>query len=395
MTRGVAFGLASSRRLLAGVGARGAPSAGRTDLGVVARLHARYRATGADLPFGDPLHAHGLAMEGYFWRLTHEGRSLIALIGVNAPSDGSPPWATLGLADSDGFLRTMAADSGWADPSALGARSGSAFEASADRVRVDLDPDARCEFVIRDPVRWPNRVVGGSSGFHVVPGLNQYWHPWLLGGRADGWAVLDEKRWDFRGAQVYAEKNWGRGGFPDAWWWGQAQGFDDPDACVAFAGGLVHAGPLRTTVTALVVRLPGGAVVRLGNPGISPVRADVTDERWLLHGRGGGWRIVVEGRAPLGDAHVLPVPLPDERRNTAGDLEHLAGDLRIEVRHRGTLVWSGHSPVAALEHGGLARAEAELRRRGIPPGVVDAPPWRGGAVPFGGDSASSLGGRTT
>ena len=44
-----------------------------------------YRATGADLPFGDPCRAHGVAMEGYFLRLTdrERGRVVIALIGVN------------------------------------------------------------------------------------------------------------------------------------------------------------------------------------------------------------------------------------------------------------------------------------------------------------------------
>ena len=86
------------------------------------------------------------------------------------------------------------------------------------------------------------------------------------------------------GAQVYAEKNWGKGGFPDAWWWGQAQGFDDPGVCVAFAGGLVNVGPVRTTVTALVVLLPDGTLVRLGDPVVSPVRAEVTDEHWLVRG---------------------------------------------------------------------------------------------------------------
>ena len=34
-----------------------------------------YRATGADLPFGDPLTAHGVAMEGYFWRFTDRPRN--------------------------------------------------------------------------------------------------------------------------------------------------------------------------------------------------------------------------------------------------------------------------------------------------------------------------------
>jgi hypothetical protein len=49
------------------------------------RVAHSYRASGADLPFGDPLRAHGVAMEGYFWRITDadRGRSLIALIGVN------------------------------------------------------------------------------------------------------------------------------------------------------------------------------------------------------------------------------------------------------------------------------------------------------------------------
>ncbi|MDJ0429001.1 tocopherol cyclase family protein, partial [Rhodococcus fascians] len=61
---------------------------------------------------------------------------------------------------------------------------------------------------------------------------------------------------DLDGAQVYGEKNWGKGGFPHSWWWGQAQGFADRQACVAFAGGEITAGGLRTEVTAVVVALP-------------------------------------------------------------------------------------------------------------------------------------------
>src|ERR1700691_1436718 len=63
-----------------------------------ARLHDAYRATGADLPFGNPMAAHGVAMEGYFWRVTDRrtGRVLIALIGVNRDLLGAH-WATVGL----------------------------------------------------------------------------------------------------------------------------------------------------------------------------------------------------------------------------------------------------------------------------------------------------------
>ena len=334
----------------------------------------RYRATGADLPFGDPRRAHGVAMEGYFWRVTdvERGRVLIALIGVNRARDGQ--WATLGLAASPGrVLELDAHDGAAADPARLGARAGTAFAGDEHAVRVRLGA-SELDLRVTDPAGWPRRRFGGSSMFHAVPALNQYWHPWLLGGRAEGRALVGGEEWDLTGAQVYGEKNWGRAGFPDSWWWGQAHGFEDPGACVAFAGGEVTAGPLRTEVTALVVRLPDGRVVRLGNPGVSPVAASVTDERWVLRGRGHGWRVEVEAEAPLGDAHVLPVPLPEERRNTAGAIEHLAGSLAVTVRRGGRVVGRGTTRLAGLEHGGLARAEAELRRRGAEPGATGAPP---------------------
>lgn len=340
------------------------------------RLHAAYRATGADLPFGNPLAAHGVAMEGYFWRVTDPstGRVVVALIGVNRDRRGEH-WATLGLAAHPApFLAHDAHPVGYADPRRLAVSAGSAFLADERSVRVDLGPRARLDLALTDPAPWPRRRLGGSSGFHVVPALNQYWHPWLLGGRAAGRVVLDDEEWEFDGAQVYAEKNWGRDGFPEEWWWGQAQGFEAPGACVAFAGGLVQAGPLRTEVTALVVRLPDGEVVRLGNPVTSPVRARVTDHTWLLRGRGRGWRIDVEAHAPLDAAHVLPVPLPAERRNTPGALEHLGGSLAVTVRRGHRVVWRGDSSLAGLEHGGLARAAAELHRRGAPAGATGAPP---------------------
>jgi hypothetical protein len=339
-------------------------------------LHASYRATGADLPFGDPLPYHGVAMEGYFWRFTDpaRGRVVIALIGVNRDADGEH-WATLGLGSHpNGFLRAVAHPEADADPQRMGAFAGAAFRGQADRLTVDLGPDARLDVRIEAPAPWPRRSLGGSSVFHTVPALNQYWHPWLLGGRARGRATLGDAVWDLDGATVYCEKNWGRGGFPPAWWWGQAQGFPEQDACVAFAGGIVTAGPLRREITAIVVRLPGGRLIRLGDPVVSPVAATVTDESWSIRGRGPRWSVEIDGTAPLGNAHVLPVPLPFERRNVPGALEHLGGTLRVVVRRRGRGGWAGDSPLAALEHGGIDRARAEAARRGAAPDATFAAP---------------------
>jgi hypothetical protein len=346
----------------------------RTAVGAVRRA---YRASGADGPFGDPLPAHGVAMEGYFWRFTDPatGRVLIALNGVNRAEDGT--WATLGLAaHPHGFLRTAAHPVGGASFDGLGASAGDAFVGTADSVQVDLGADAQLEVTITNPVPWPRRSFGGSSIFQAVPALNQYWHPWLLGGSAHGRAVVGTETWDLDGWSVYAEKNWGKGGFPDSWWWGQAHGFADPSVCVAFAGGEISAGPIRTTVTAVVVLLPGGRLIRLGDPLVSPVRAGVTDERWTLHGRSAQWRVDIEGSGSLDIAHVLPVPLPAERRNVPGAIEHLGATMRVKVRRWGRVVWEGESKLAALEHGGIDRARAEVRRRGHGPDAVDARPLR-------------------
>lgn len=338
-------------------------------------IASRYRASGANLPFSDPLPAHGVDMEGYFWRFTlpRTGEVVIALCGVNRGPERN--WSTVGLAGHPGgFLRTTAHPEGSADPSTLGASAGMVFRGEPGRVRVDLGPDAMLDARILDPVPWPRRRLGGSSLFHSVPGLNQYWHPWLLGGRAQGHAVLGGRRVDLTGAQVYAEKNWGRAGFPDSWWWGQAQGFAEAAACVAFAGGQVHAGPLRTEATSLVVRLPDATVIRLCNPITAPVSARVTDETWSLRGRNARWSVVLEASSPLGAAHVLPVPLPAEQRNVPGAIEHLAGALSVTVRRAGHLVWQGNTDLAALEHGGIERARAEVLRRGGKPDDTDARP---------------------
>lgn len=327
-------------------------------------------------------------MEGYFWRITDPatGRVLIALCGANKGPDGS--WATIGLASwPSGFIRTEALTGSWTDPTHLGVKGGIAngleplaFDGDDQRLSVNLGPDAMVDLTFDDLKEWPKRSLGGSSIFQMVPGLNQYWHPWLLGGRASGRAQLGDEIWEFNDAQVYGEKNWGREGFPESWWWGQAQGFDEPEACVAFAGGIVTNGPISTEVTALVVRLPNGRVIRLGNPGISPVTTKTTDMTWELTGHGYGWRIEVRGSAPLDHAFVLPVPLPSEHRNTPGDLEHLAGDLTVTVHRFGRLVWTGATSLAALEHGGLGRAEAELTRRGLDPGLTHAPPVTTGTI---------------
>lgn len=344
----------------------------------LASLHDRYRRWGAELPGGDLVGARGISMDGWFWRLTEAatGRVVIVLAGINTPRHGDP-WGVLGLAtEPDGLLRLAEL------PTVHASRHGmslvmegeqGSIHATRDRLEVRFH-DVQLAVDLAGQVGFQG-PLGASSIFQVVPGMNQYWHCWLLGGRADGRLVLPGGEHPIRGAELYAEKNWGRGGFPTAWWWGQSQGFDDPGACLAFAGGAIHLGrpgsrtPLRTELTGLVLRTPDGEQVRLGNPGTSPVRARVGDGQWRLRGRGHDRRgrrvrLEVDAELPLAECFVLPVPLVEERRLAPAALEGQHGRVQVRLLREGRVAWQGSSTLAGLELGGRELAEAELARRG-------------------------------
>jgi len=305
-----------------------------------------YRRTGATLPFGDPLPSHGAEMEGYFWRVTDvaTGRVLVVLCGVNRHPEGD--WATVALAaHPGGFVRSaVLAGASSSTSEFLVTAANGAFAATASDVHLDLGADARVDLSLSNPVPW-SRALGGGGVFSAVPFLGQYWHPHLLGGLARGRARIDDASWAFDDAELYAEKNWGAG-FPERWWWGQAQGFDRADVCVAFSGGVLTAGPLSATVGGVVVRL-GEQLIRL-TPPLAIVRSQADGTRWEVRARGMGHRVHIVGTARH-DSHVLPVPLPAQRRNVDTDFEQLAGHLTLEVSGRTS--YCGETDLAGLEVG--------------------------------------------
>jgi hypothetical protein len=195
-----------------------------------------------------------------------------------------------------------------------------------------------------------------------------------LGRRAAGTAKIGRETWRLSDAQVYAEKNLGSDGFPTMWWWGQAQGFAEQDACVAFAGGEVSASPFRTKVTPLVVRLPDGTLLRLGNPATSPVRAMITDDSWVLIGRSRFWQVELEGHAQMAAALVLPVPLVEERRAAPGALEHLGATMSVRVRNHGRLVGRGLVASPASSTGGWNGLPPRRAGESPEPGGCQTPP---------------------
>jgi tocopherol cyclase len=309
---------------------------------------AAYRRTGADPPFGDPRGYHGVGMEGHFWRITQPatGTVVVAIVAISRDAEGRP-WAMVSLASHPGgAVRSATLPEAWAAPRGLALRVGAAVVADAGALHVDLGPDARLDVRLADPLPWPRRAFGALGPAQVVPALSQYWHPWLLGARVAGSARIGDDALDLDGAVAYAEKNWGAGGMPPRWWWGQAHGFDRPDCCVAFAGGRAGLGPLRTTATSLVVAL-GDEVHTVVRPP-RPLSVAVDERGWRLAGGG----IEVEGHADGCAPHLLPVPVPRERRRLdAWAAQHLAGTLRVRVERRGRTLYEGTSRLAGLELG--------------------------------------------
>jgi len=315
-----------------------------------------YRRTGADLPFADPRGYHGVAMEGYFWRLTHvpSATVVIVLASVNRDRAGAS-WGTVGLAaHPGGFSRSVAVAEAGGARHGIGVRAGqdgaTNLSADASALRVDLGPDARLEVRFSDTVGWPRGAFGGIGPAQAIPGLSQYWHPHMLGGRVSGTACIAGREIDLDGASVYGEKNWGRGGFPPAWWWGQSHGFERDDVCVAFAGGRAGIGRAQVLATSLVARV-GDEVVRAVRP-MHPMRIEVGPRGWRLHARTARHTIALEGKANGTPPHALPVPIAAERRNREDAAsQYLASEVRLVVRRGRQMLFSGSSALAGLEHG--------------------------------------------
>jgi hypothetical protein len=244
-------------------------------------------------------------------------------------------------------VRSATLPDAWAAPRGLALRAADAVSADERSLCVDLGEDARLRVTFAEPaLAWPGRAFGALGPAHVVPGLSQYWHPWLLRARVSGGARVGEQTIDLDGAVAYAEKNWGAGGMPPAWWWGQAHGFDRPDVCVAFAGGRAGLGRVRAKATALVVAV--GDEVRTVVRPVRPLRVAVDDRGWRLAGAG----IEVEAHADGVAPHLLPVPVPHERRRLDDWApQHLTGTMRLSVRRRGRTLYEGTSQLAGLERG--------------------------------------------
>jgi len=306
----------------------------------------RYRRRGADLPFANPAGDHAASFEGYYWRFTDESRKrvVIVLAGLSRTEPGR--WAVLAMAvHPGGDVRIAKVDGAEGDPAEFGVRADGALSASPYRLRLALAGGEGLEVEITEPHEWSRRSLGASGVAQLIPGLEQYWHPHLLGGRARGEMRFGDARIDLDGASVYAEKNWGPR-FPGRWWWGQTDAFEGIDGCVAFAGGPMRVGGLAINATLVVVRL-GRRLLALAPP-FALTRADVDEGEWRIRARSPRYSVEIQGE-DAGSGVALPVPVPGERAFALRSHQALAGRLSLTVRQGRRVLYRGESTLAGLE----------------------------------------------
>jgi hypothetical protein len=315
------------------------------------RLLAGYRRTGADLPFGDPLRAHGTAMEGYYWRVVDASAGTVIVLLCGVCQGPREPWATVALAaHPGGFVQHTVVAPAAAQPHAFGVRAGDVVRGSVDGLSARLGEDASVELRLRSAVRWPRRAFGALGPAQMVPGLGQYWHPVVLAAEVDGEACIEGVRVPLDGATAYVEKNWGPR-FAGHWWWGHAGAFPERDISVAFAGGRLGLLGRDVSPTALVVRL-GTRVLRF-TPPVARMRAHATARAWVVRARSLRYAVELEGEPGEEPPHLLPVPDAASGRVHMRSRQYLAGRLRLRLSRApgGETVFEGESPLAGLERG--------------------------------------------
>ena len=305
----------------------------------------RHRRAGGRAPFAVPGGFNDAPFEGYFWRFAEPetGRVAIVLCGISRGSS-----SLLGLASHPGSEpRWALVEPARGESGRFGLRVGEWLRAGSGQLELDLPDGSGARFGLHGLRRYPRRALGAVGPGQLLPGLEHYWQPVLLGGTASGEVVLDGEALELSGARVYAERTWGRV-FPERWWWGQADAFPEGDVCVTFAGGPLDLGGLRAHPSAAVVRL-GERLIALAPP-LAAARAAVAPGRWAVRLSSPRYRLELKGEEEGAGAALLPVPSADGSSVRLRSWHVLAGRLAVRLSERGRgLVFAGESSLAGLE----------------------------------------------
>ncbi|KAH6835831.1 tocopherol cyclase [Perilla frutescens var. hirtella] len=104
---------------------------------------------------------------------------------------------------------------------------------------AEIVKTARWAYNTRPVYGWGNvgsKQKSTAGWLAAFPVFEPHWQICMAGGLSTGWIEWGDKRYEFKNAPSYSEKNWG-GGFPRKWFWVQCNVFEGADGEVALTAG--------------------------------------------------------------------------------------------------------------------------------------------------------------
>lgn len=104
---------------------------------------------------------------------------------------------------------------------------------------AEIVKTARWAYSTRPVYGWGNvgsKQKSTAGWLAVFPVFEPHWQICMAGGLSTGWIEWGDKRYEFKNAPSYSEKNWGAG-FPRKWFWVQCNIFEGADGEVALTAG--------------------------------------------------------------------------------------------------------------------------------------------------------------
>ncbi|KAL0394072.1 UNVERIFIED_CONTAM: Tocopherol cyclase, chloroplastic [Sesamum latifolium] len=187
---------------------------------------------------------------------------------------------------------------------------------------TEIVKTARWAYSTRPVYGWGNvgsKQKSTAGWLAAFPVFEPHWQICMAGGLSTGWIEWDDKRYEFKNAPSYSEKNWG-GGFPRKWFWVQCNVFEGADGEVALtaAGGLRQVPGLSETFenAALIGVHYGGAFYEFV-PWNGVVNWEIAQwGHWSISGENETYTVELEAttkdpgttlRAPTTEAGLAPV----------------------------------------------------------------------------------------
>ncbi|XP_073129409.1 tocopherol cyclase, chloroplastic-like [Henckelia pumila] len=180
---------------------------------------------------------------------------------------------------------------------------------------------ARWKYSTRPVYGWGNvgsKQKSTAGWLAAFPVFEPHWQICMAGGLSTGWIEWDDKRYEFKNAPSYSEKNWG-GGFPRKWFWVQCNVFEGATGEVALtaAGGLRQLPGLSETFeNAALIGVHYGGIFYEFVPWNGVVSWEVTQwGHWCISADNGIHAVELEAttedpgttlRAPTSEAGLAP-----------------------------------------------------------------------------------------